>query len=81
MEPALAGDERDVDGGAVLFGEGESQMDDREFVRMAAFRIHETANRIGTLAERARNPTLRRDLLTVRQHLLDEEQELLATLR
>ena len=81
MEPALAVlNERDADGGSVRPEEGESQMGDQECVRMAAFRIHETANRIDTLAQRARNPALRRDLLAVRERLLNEERELLAAL-
>ena len=56
-------------------------MGDQECLRMAAFRIHEAANRIAALADRARNPALRRDLLAIRGRLLNEEQGLLATPR
>jgi hypothetical protein len=82
MEPAFAApDERDAGSGSGLSGRGESQMADQECLHMAAFRIKETANRIATLARRARNPALRRALLAIRERLLSEEQQLLATLR
>ena len=81
MEPAFAVLNEQDSGGSGPSGEGESQMGDQECLRMAAFRIHEAANRIAALADRARNPALRRDLLTIRGRLLTEEQELLATPR
>ena len=80
MEPALAV-LNDQDAGSGSGRSGESQMGDQECLRMAAFRIHETANRIAALADRARNPALRRDLLAIRGRLLNEEQGLLATPR
>lgn len=57
---------------------GESQIRDEERYRMAAFRIRETANRIATLANGAHDPALRRELLAVRERLLEEERALLA---
>lgn len=82
MEPALAAfNEGDAGSGSGRPGGGESKIDDQECLRMAAFRINETANRIDTLAHRARNPVLRRDLLAIRERLVNEERELLATRR
>ena len=43
---------------------------------MAAFRIRDTANRIGVLADRAQDPALRRDLHALRERLLNEERAL-----
>jgi len=73
--------ERDAGAGSGPSGEDESQMGDQECLRMAVFRIQETANRIATLAHRARNPALRRDLLAIRERLLNEGRALVATLR
>lgn len=82
MEPALAVlNDQDAGSGSGPSGEGESRMGDQECLRMAAFRIREAANRIGALADRARNPALRRDLLAIGGRLLNEEQELLAAKR
>jgi hypothetical protein len=44
---------------------------------MAAFRIREAANRIATLANSAQNETLRRELLSICQRLVNEERALL----
>ena len=78
MDPALAAfNERGAGGGAidpVPPGEGESQMHDEECLRMAAFRIRETAKRIAMLADRAQDPALRRDLHALRERLLNEER-------
>jgi hypothetical protein len=57
---------------------GESQIREEEVYRMAAFRIRETANRIATLANSARDEALRRELLLVCERLLAEERELLS---
>jgi hypothetical protein len=82
MQPALAElSEQDAGSGSGRPGGDESHMGGQECVRMAAFHINETAKRIATLAQRARNPTLRRDLLAIQKRLLKEEQELLGTLR
>lgn len=51
--------------------------DDAELRRMAAFRIRETANRIATLAPRARSEDLRRQLNEIWEQLLQEERRLL----
>jgi hypothetical protein len=82
MEAALAAvNEQDASSGSGRPGGGESKMDDQECLRMAAFRINETANRIATLAQSAENPALRRGLLAIRERLLNEERELLAKRR
>lgn len=85
MNPALADfNERGAGGGArspVPPGEGESQMHNQECLRMAAFRIRETAKRIAMLAERAQDPALRRDLHAIRERLLNEEEALLSRKR
>ena len=85
MDPALAWfSERGAGGGSIRSappGEGESRMDTQECLRMAAFRIRETANRIAMLADRTQDPALRRDLQAVQERLLDEERALLATKR
>jgi hypothetical protein len=77
-QTVVARAERDKGSGSGRFGGAESQMDDQERLRMVAFRINETANRIGTLAQRAQNPALRHDLLAIRERLLNEGRELLA---
>ena len=55
----IPGDEREARDGAELAGAGsaaaESQIRNEELFRMAAFRIRETANRIATLANSARD--------------------------
>jgi hypothetical protein len=56
----------------------ESQIRAEEVCRMAAFRIRETANRIATLANSARDDALRRILLATCERLLAEERALLA---
>jgi hypothetical protein len=56
---------------------GESQMVEEEVYRIAAFRIRETANRIATLANSARDEALRSTLRLVCERLLGEERELL----
>ena len=81
MEPALAAINEEDAGSGSGPSAGESQMGDQECVRMAAFRIHDAANRIAALADRARNLALRRDLLAIRGRLLNEEQVLLSTQR
>jgi hypothetical protein len=78
----IPSDEREARDGADLAGAGsaaaESQIRNEEIFRMAAFRIRETANRIATLANSARDPALRRELLVVCERLLEEERRLLA---
>ena len=85
MDPALATfNDRGAGGGPsgpVPAGEGESQMNNEECLRMAAFRIHETARRIAMLADRTQDPALRRDLHALRERLLDDERALLSTKR
>ena len=85
MDPALANfNERGGGGGPtspVPPDEGESQMHNQECLRMAAFRIRETAKRIAMLADRAQDPALRRDLHALRDRFLNEEQALLSTQR
>ena len=85
MDPALATfNERGAGGGSrgpVPAGGGESQMDEEECLHMAAFRIRETAKRIAVLADRTQDPALRRDLLALRERLLNEERALLSTRR
>jgi hypothetical protein len=56
-------------------------MHNQECLRMAAFRIRETAKRIAMLAGRAQDPALRRDLHAIRERLLNEEPALLSTKR
>ena len=56
----------------------EPQIRDEELYRMAAFRIHETANRIVKLAHGAHDPGLRSELSAVCERLLEEERALLA---
>jgi hypothetical protein len=56
----------------------ESQIRNDELFRMAAFRIRETANRIMTLANNARDEQLRAELIAACDRLLDEERRLLA---
>jgi hypothetical protein len=58
-------------------GDAESQIRSEELYRMAAFRIRETANRIATLANSARDEGLRAELRIVYERLLDEERALL----
>ena len=53
------------------------QRHDTEIRRMAAFRIREAANRIATLANSAQNETLRHELLSICQRLVNEERALL----
>lgn len=80
MDPALAMlSDRGSGGGSINpapSDEGEAQTHEEECLRMAAFRIRETANRIGLLAERAQTPELRRDLQALHKRLLNEEQSL-----
>ena len=56
---------------------GPARRLDSELRRMAAFRVHETANRIATLANSAQNEALRRELLAICQRLMHEERLLL----
>lgn len=56
---------------------GESNIRTQELYRMAAFRIRETANRIATLANSARDETMRRALVATCERLLEEERRLL----
>jgi hypothetical protein len=67
-----------ADTGSAGEGAGESQIREVEVYRMAAFRIRETANRIATLANSARDDGLRRELQRVHERLLSEERGLLA---
>jgi hypothetical protein len=62
-------------------GAGESHIRDEEVYGMAAFRIRETAHRIETLANSARDDGLRRDLILVCERLIAEEIALLARMR
>ena len=79
MDPALATlSDRGAGGGSINpapSDEGEAQHEE-ECLQMAAFRIHETANRIALLAERAKDPALRRALHALHKRLLNEEQAL-----
>jgi len=68
---------RPADTGSEGDGAGESQIREIEVYRMAAFRIRETANRIATLANSARDDGLRRELQRVYERLLSEERSLL----
>lgn len=70
QEPAERAAGRDGDA-------AESQIRSEELYRMAAFRIRETANRIATLANSARDAALRAELRIVYERLLDEERALL----
>ena len=53
------------------------QRHDIEVRRMAAFRIREAANRIATLANSAQYESLRHELLSICQRLVNEERALL----
>jgi hypothetical protein len=66
------------DGVGQRAGSSDSQIDGDEVYRMAAFRIRETANRIATLANSARDDALRHALLATCDRLLAEERDLLA---
>lgn len=59
------------------FDGSSPQRHDGELRRMAAFRVHETANRIAILANSAGNDQLREKLLAICQRLLGEERALL----
>lgn len=62
-------------------GMTDAQLRDQELCRMAAFRVRETANRIATLANSARDECLRSMLIAVCDRLLREERDLLAATR
>ena len=78
MDPALVMlSDRGSGGGSINPAPSdEAQTHEEECLRMAAFRIRETANRIGLLAERAQTSELRRDLQALHKRLLNEEQAL-----
>jgi hypothetical protein len=61
-----------------VVGSHESHIRAEEVYRMAAFRIHETANRIAMLANSAHDDDMRRALLVSCERLLAEERDLLA---
>jgi hypothetical protein len=84
MESAFAGFEEEETGGETgvkLPSLRGAQMRDEECLRMAAFRLGETAKRIAALAGRAQDPALRNNLLAIHEQLLKQERELLATTR
>jgi hypothetical protein len=64
------------DGGSANGGAAPGRRDS-ELRRMAAFRLHETANRIATLANSSADQSLQRALLAICQTLLREERALL----
>jgi hypothetical protein len=70
-------DPPELGGAGQAAGAAESQIRNDEIYRMAAFRVRETANRIATLANSARDESLRRELLIVCERLLEEERKLL----
>ena len=80
MEPGF--DEQEAGGGASgnrLPGVSGAQMHDEECLRMAAFRLRETAKQLAMLAGRAQDPVLRNTLLAIHKQLLNQEGELRAT--
>lgn len=84
MSPAMARFDECGAGGGTSRGpvgadEGKAELHDEECLRMAAFRIRETAKRIAVLADRIQDPARRRDLRALHERLLNEERGLLST--
>jgi len=51
-------------------------MEERELLRIAAFKLQESAKRIAALAERAASPDVRQQLSSVSLRLLEHANEL-----
>ncbi len=85
MESAWAGfDEQETGGGRSatrVSGTSGAQMHDDERLRIAAFRLRETAKQIAALGGSAQDPALRNTLLAIHERLLEQERELHAPKR
>jgi hypothetical protein len=52
------------------------KIDDSELMKIAAFKLRESANRMLTLAQKAESPTIRGKLVAVSEQLLRQERKL-----